>query len=145
MPSCELCGKQAVLVRADIEGIELEVCQQCGSFGKVTELKHAPIKKSTPLQELEPTEVIVSDFSLIIRNAREKLKLTQEEFAKKVNEKESIIHKIETGAFKPSIPLARRLEKILWIKLIEVGEEEILPQAKKTTGTVTIGDVIKRK
>lgn len=147
MPNCELCGKETVLFRADIEGTELKVCQTCGSFGKVltTASPMRNMQKSVQLpQELQLTEAVISDFPKLVKDAREKKKLTQEECAKMMNEKESIIHKIETGAFKPSIALARKLEKALNIRLVETVEEEHLPKGK-SSGPVTIGDIIKRK
>ena len=54
-----------------------------------------------------------------IRNKRDELGLKQEDFAKMLNEKESIIHKLETGEFKPSLKLAKKLEKKFGLKLIE--------------------------
>lgn len=147
MPNCELCGKEAVLFRANVEGTEIEVCKTCGSFGKVLTPKgqQASMKQVELPKELQLTEVVTKDFSALVKRAREKKSLTQEEFAKQVREKESIIHKIETGALEPPIPLARKLEKALNIRLVENVEEEQIPQAKKSTGPITIGDIIKRK
>ena len=148
MPNCELCGKETALFRADIEGTELEVCQTCGSFGKVLKPTNSlakKIQKDVQLpQELQLTETVINEFPKLVKEAREKKKITQEEFAKRVNEKESIIHKIETGAFEPSIALARKLEKALNIRLVETVEEEHLPKGR-SSGPVTIGDIIKRK
>ena len=144
MPSCELCGKDTLLFHADVEGTELKVCKACGSFGKIAVPMNRTVQHAQLPQELQLSEAVTPSVSKLVKNAREHKKLTQKEFAKMINEKESIIHKIETGAFEPSIALARKLEKALNIRLVETVEEEHLPKGK-SSGPVTIGDIIKRK
>ncbi len=63
----------------------------------------------------------------------------------KINEKESLIHQIETGRFEPNIALTRKLEKFLKIKLIEEHEEIHKGKTKIKTDKFTIGDFIKVK
>ncbi len=150
MTNCELCGKDTELFRSDIEGTILNVCKDCSSFGKIlSPIKKAElrtIKKEISLPaELEMTEAIVPNFSELVKQAREKRNLKQEDFAKMLNEKASIIHKIETGTLEPPIPLAKKLEKMLGIKLITQVKEELLQQSKAKTDQVTIGDLIKLK
>ena len=85
----------------------------------------------------ELIQMVVSDYAQKIRKAREKMGLTQEEFAKKLAEKWSIMQKIESGQFKPSIEMARKLERILNIELIEQyseGGEIPLPAEEKKEG-----------
>ena len=95
-------------------------------------------------QELqEPTETLVPDFGQRIRQAREKLGLEQKDFAQKLSEKMSMVHKMEIGAFRPSISLARKLEKMLHIKLVETSALESAPAPKIRSDQVTIGDLIK--
>ena len=148
--NCELCGKKEDLVKALIEGVELNVCQACGKFGKVLATvkrytpkeQHIMLKKSSPK---EKTELIVEDYAEIIKKKREQLGLSQKDFANKINEKESLIHNIETGHLEPSLALARKLEKMLGIKLVEAYEAE---HEKAKTGKVegfTLGDFIKVK
>lgn len=144
-----MCGKDTELFTAVIEGSQLCVCENCGKFGKVLK-KVVPKTTTKPVkvkQEPVIVEQIVSDYAQRIKNAREKRNLTQKDFAKLVAVRESLIHKMETGHFEPPIDLARRMEKILKITLIEVGEENsVIPQEKgeKHVG-MTIGDVIKIK
>ncbi len=146
---CELCGKSTQLIRAMVEGTELEVCRPCGSFGKmlVPGRSHSiPVKKPIPAPELEePTEKIVPNFAELVQKARERLGLKQEDLAKAINEKESILHKIETSTFVPPPGLARKLEKALNIVLIVPAKEEAVAQEQRRDGQVTIGDMIKRK
>ena len=148
---CDLCGKEGNIVRTNIEGVEMSVCPDCAKFGRVLEplkkptsiARHRPVRK---IPELEVTETVVSDFAQKIKSARERKGLKQEDFAKLLNEKASIIHKLETGSFIPPISLAKKLEKALGIKLVEQTTEEA-PQKpnRSVSGSMTIGDLIKRK
>jgi len=148
---CDLCGaKTENLFRAIVEGTELNVCKDCAKYGKVIEKK--PIKVEEKKQFIKPAEpekdiiqVIVPDFAQIIKKKRESLGLKQKEFAKKISEKESLIHNLETGSFEPSISLARKLEKFLKIKLIEEYEEEHKKETTTKPEGFTIGDLIKVK
>ena len=146
---CDLCGaKTENLFRAIVEGTELNICKDCAKYGKVIE-KKVPIKVEEKKQFAKPAEpekeiiqVIVPDFAQRIKNKRESFKLKQKEFAKKISEKESLIHNMETGSFKPSISLARKLEKFLKIKLIEEYEEEHKQSSETKAEGFTIGDLI---
>ncbi|MBW2982481.1 multiprotein bridging factor aMBF1 [Candidatus Woesearchaeota archaeon] len=147
---CDMCGSEERLFKTNIEGTILNVCRACSKFGKViSEIKEPEkikpkkiiITKSEP--ETEIIEIVVNDFAEKIRSRREKLGLKQEDFAKRISEKESVIHKLEIGEFKPSLELARKLEKTLNIKLIEEYEEEHKTSTKTDTEIPTIGDLIK--
>src|SRR3989338_10920692 len=150
--NCEMCGSEGKLFKTLVEGSELSVCEKCSKFGKViSEIKTEPEKKQrkeyrvTTFPDKELIQIIVPDYSEIIKKKREELGLKQEEFAKKINEKESMIHKIETGQFEPGIMLARKIEKFLRISLVEQYEEEHKTPEKSKTTTFTIGDLIKIK
>jgi putative transcription factor len=65
----------------------------------------------------------VPDYNAVVKKARERLGLTQEELGRRVGEKASVISKIETGRLRPSVMLARKLEHVLRIKLLESIEE----------------------
>lgn len=145
---CELCGAEGELFRAKVEGTELTVCRNCGKFGKifepVRERKDIPEKKADKKEAAEePLEMVVGDFSKIIREKREGLGLSQKDFAKKINEKESFLHKMETGELKPSIDTSRKLEKILGIKLVEEYKEEHDKRTNLKSDVFTIGDFVK--
>jgi putative transcription factor len=148
--ACDICGSEERLFKTNIEGTILNVCRECSKFGKViSEIKPAEkirpkkITMSKPEPGPEVIQIVAEDFAEKIRSKREKLGLKQEDFAKMISEKESVIHKLETGEFQPSLELARKLEKILNIKLIEEYEEEHKAAAKTSAETPTIGDLIK--
>lgn len=141
---CELCGKDEPLSKALVEGTMMAVCKACGKFGKVLSAPAMPQKK-VQQQKAEPSLDVVEDFAQKIRDAREKSGQTQKEFAMKLNEKESLLSKLETGAVKPSIPLAQKLEKLLKIKLVEQQGEGVVVRERNASGRMTIGDVIQEK
>ncbi len=149
MPSCEMCGKETEdLFKARIEGTEMAVCRPCTKYGKVfasLKQKDAKAKKFSIPQpkEEKPEETIVENFSQLLRKARENSQLTQEDFAKKINEKLSILQKMEAGLFLPSIDHARKLERLLGLKLITLSESTAIPQETAKSGELTLGDVIK--
>ncbi len=144
--NCEMCGSEDNLVMALVEGVELKVCQKCVGYGKVL---RKPIVRSvgrpqSALPSKEVIQIIKEDYSKIIREKREKMGLKQNEFARYLTEKESLIHQIESGTYTPSIELARKLERQLSINLIE--EKELAPQhLKAKTEEYTIGDMVKIK
>jgi putative transcription factor len=145
MPLCEMCGKEEELLKASIEGVVLAVCSSCSKFGKVLgKVKTAEIaKKEKPrTAEKEIVEAVVSNYSLLIKQKREKLGLKQAELAKRISEKESLLHKIESGKVVPSIELARKLGKFLRIRLIETKEEGPIA-TKGSSDTYTIGDMVR--
>ncbi|MBI2145850.1 hypothetical protein HYU22_00745 [Candidatus Woesearchaeota archaeon] len=43
MATCELCGKTAEVVTADIEGVELKVCSHCTAHGIVKQRVALPM------------------------------------------------------------------------------------------------------
>lgn len=148
MGTCDLCGKNAELFKAKVEDTLLTVCKSCGKFGKVLEpvvSSKQVIKEVVKPRKYEIVEVIVPDYSTIIRKAREKQGLTQKDFARKLNEKESFIQKVETGRLEPSISTAKKLEVLLNVKLIEQVEEPITALKKTSSKPLTIGDVINNK
>ena len=148
---CEMCGSEDRLYRTKIEGTEMNLCSECSKFGKVLgpvkeEMQQEGKAPSKPeiKQAPEVIEMVMPDFSEKIRKKREQLGLDHEKFAKMVNQKKSVVHKFENRELIPSIELAKRLEKILNIQLVEEYAEEGRAAAKKTTGEkITIGDIIK--
>ncbi len=149
MPSCDMCGAEGKLVRASVEGTELNVCSSCAKFGKVmkkpvTFLKNKNVVRETAREE--KPEIIVPDYSSLIKKKREERGMKQEELARAIAEKESLIHKIEAGQTEPSISLARKLERFLKITLVKEfeGTDGTLPSKTKTQ-EFTIGDLVRGK
>lgn len=151
---CEMCGAEEKLYRAEIEGTKLNVCEECSKFGNIIAALEEPkpeakkdikVFKKPEIKKNNVIYMVGSGFAEKIRKKREKLGLKQEDFAKKISEKESVVHKLETGEFTPSLKLARKLERLLGIKLIESYEEGEKQGMKGETEQLTIGDMIKVK
>lgn len=144
-----MCGTESgKLMTAIVEGVELNLCSNCASFGKVVNKpsSRSISKRRIAVQKKERELVLVvnQDFARIIREKRERMGLKQKEFAKFLNEKESLIPKIESGTYVPPISMARKLEKQLGIELVE--QQKIEPQELKSKKTeFTIGDMIKTR
>lgn len=141
---CELCGKEAEIVYAIIEGVELKVCKDCARHGKLL-LKPKLISKKSKLETELPMYDYSENYPELIRKKREALGLKQEELALKISEKASFIHKVESGHIKPGLDVAKKLEKFLGIKFVhEIKEEKVNLKPAKTK-EFTIGDFIKLK
>jgi len=152
---CDMCGKDTDLFITEIEGSQMKVCEKCSSHGKVIKrivveqprveqkkVQGVVSKVQAPASDKETIQIIVPDFAKRVKDAREKLGLKQEDFAKLINEKQNHIHNIETGHFEPDVNIARKLERALKITLIE---ERILVRerpGKVSTEDLTIGDMI---
>ena len=144
---CEVCGRQAnePLKPVVIEGTIFRVCSPCSRRGKpynpgFSKTSDSPFMKSSvqrtfrqPFPKNQPEvkkrrsqtnriqltdeTVLSQDFGRMIREARMKRGFTHEQLGIKMSEKASLLKKVETGALKPDELLAKKLERILNIKL----------------------------
>ena len=164
---CPICGGkiwgkgQKVL----IEGAKITVCQSCAHLGKkiITKTKTSSMKRSStnkqiitrkkpsskPSKPLEPSIEIVSDYPKRIRNVRTQKNLTQEQFAQKLNEKPSLLRRIESGKVEPNLKLAKKIEEVYDIKILKATDEVRVDTKKfmKKSSTASLGDIafIKKK
>ena len=158
---CELCGTEVPRTKMiTIEGTTLSVCMNCVKFGDQTGL---PLKKRPGISpdiirrldarrrrmtvkdiySTQSEEVLANDFAERIRKAREKKGWKQAELGAKINERVSIIAKLESGEMIPPDLMVAKLERTLEIKLKEKIEA---PTSKKTTTAaqpLTLGDLFK--
>ena len=143
MADCEICGEERDLARAIVEGSLLNVCENCAKFGNVLVINQ-PKKEEKPVKRVttEIINIINPEYPSLIKNARERLGLRQKDLALKLNEKESLMHKLETGSFQPTLLLARKLERFLKINLVELYQESRETLNLKDE-KLTIGDLIK--
>ncbi len=164
---CELCGRPVEGKRflVILEGVRMYVCRSC--YNKLAKRKtvktgepsitprpqqvqkmYKPAKRSPkpmPRRYIGELEV-VPDYAQRIKKARERLGWSLQVLAQKVGEKESVLRRIEAGRLTPTIDLARKLENILKIKLLEPivegGEEFYYTSSKPKTGELTLGDIV---
>lgn len=167
---CEMCGRPIKKREARVvyvEGSKLVLCFSC--YSKVSrravsaELKEitqkpAPTRPSKPSLTTQATSKapqksskavdeyeVVPDYHERIRRAREKLGWSQKVLANAVKESENVIKRIEAGRLVPSIDLARRLENVLKIQLLEPVADTSVSTSKpsgKSSAGLTIGDVM---
>ena len=154
---CDMCGEDKRLYVTLVEGVEMQLCDTCKIYGEVKRAipsakERVVNEKRQALREKESetaaktVQLIVADYGKRIKQARENMRLTQEQLAKKLALKESQLHKFESGHLEPDNDTALRIEKYLHIKLLETYVE----QGAKTTssnepsGPLTIADIIKQ-
>lgn len=142
---CDLCGKSTDLVNAVVEGSMLSVCKNCAKFGNVVEVKKPTVYKQVfEVQKEQVFDEIVEGYGEKIKKARTEKNLTQDDLAKKIAVKESVIRKIETEEIKPDLVTAKKLENFLKVKLIEQYREE-KKELNLKDKSLTIGDLLKLK
>ncbi len=153
---CEICGKEIRHrpVKIIVEGTELNVCSECKEYGVEevsTSVQHGitrVVKKSKRPQHSKPivfTEELVERFNEIIKRERQKRGWSQEELAKKIQEKESLIRKIENAEITPEPEVIEKLERLFEVKLREKVQEVKLNPHKKLVPTLGDVVVIKKK
>ena len=114
---CEVCGCLIVGKPrlALIEAVAMNVCSRCATLGKIIE---EPARREQPSLYEEMAELeIVEDYPALIRRARERIGLKQEELAKRLAERASVVQRLESGRLKPDERLLNKLERVLGIKL----------------------------
>ncbi len=129
------------------------LCENCARFGVAVGpsktsavVRPAGRPRRTAHRPAAPAEEydLATDLHARIRKAREAKGWKREELARKINEKLSIIEKLEKGNLRPDDRLVSKLEKALGIRLKERVEEA--PPAKKERGRpLTLGDLIRRQ
>jgi len=159
---CEVCGRQIVgkPYRVIIEGAKMMTCAKCAKLGSDywepesksfrysakgktgTIMKSAPVKKRKSVNVPEDL-VIVENYGLLIKRAREKLGLKHEDLGRKIGEKVSVIRKVENERMMPDQKLAAKLEHALRIKLLVplVEPETVLPSSPPSKG-ITLGEIV---
>ncbi|HUI00638.1 MAG TPA: multiprotein-bridging factor 1 family protein [Nitrososphaerales archaeon] len=138
--ACEVCGSplRASPNRVEIDGAIMVVCDNCARLGKVVGPAFSPApgrNRPSPIQgrgfrpinpvfqgprpvEPDSDKEVDPDYNVIIRQAREKMGLSQEQLGKLLNEKPSLISMVESRKLKPDVPLARKFMHQLKINLL---------------------------
>ena len=160
---CEICGVEIIgsARKVVVEGTELDVCGRCSQYGKAPQgwipvsRKVAPVVVATPKPKSgmrktkrgsfdDMDDEIVSDYSRIIRDARDAKGWSLEELGLNIKEKAALIRKIERSEIKPEDNLRKKLERSLEIKLTERVSHDAMEHGTGFQGT-TLGDIVKIK
>ncbi len=159
---CEMCGKAIRTKLMMVEGAPLNVCESCQKFavGETVVKTESGRVVSTPIADrLEQRsrrmgsrdiynqsseKIIADDYGSRVRDKRRKMGLSQDELAKKINEKKSIIVKVENQDIRPSDKLVSTLERALGISLKDSIEDvEVGTEKEAFTRSMTLGDFVK--
>ena len=168
-------SEQPSLTTVKVEGAELQLCDDCKEFGtevRTESSSSASTKYSTSSSGgsgsgsgtsgsgsggsgggssrrrrdmFDDMDEIVADYDQRIREARESRGLSQEDLAKSLNEKASLIRKLERGDMLPSDDVRAKLERGLEISLVEGQDADDTEWSGDSSTTTTLGDVVKRK
>ncbi|MDY6788504.1 MAG: multiprotein bridging factor aMBF1 [Candidatus Nanohaloarchaea archaeon] len=145
---CEMCGSNAELKRTKVEGAVLKLCSDCQDAGKVMSTSTSrnssgSRSKGSKRKPKRQREHLVPDFGEKVKKERESKGWSIERLADIMNEKESVVHRVESGKLKPDKKLAGKFKKYLDVKLytrsgdVGYGQEEDTGSG----GKATIGDV----
>ncbi|NQE04356.1 hypothetical protein C5S32_00660 [ANME-1 cluster archaeon GoMg1] len=136
---CEICGTEikGEVYHIRIDASELSVCKSCARLGTVIEgakkgkgvlePQHANVNakpKRKPISELYTQidheieaemeiDAVEEDYGRKIKEAREKAGLKQAELAQKINERHSLLRKIENEELMPSEAVRKKIERAL--------------------------------
>jgi putative transcription factor len=156
-----MCGAEVPrLKKMVIEGSNLLVCPKCAKFGGVesqTKDSDELIASDTITQRLqlrekrlktrdvfeEGQEELALDYPNKIRGARISIGMSQDELGKKINEKKSVVAKLETGDMVPDEKLIKKLERALGISLKEKISSVAPPAHDGKRRGMTLGDFIR--
>ena len=142
MSKCQICGKEVdSTVKTKIEGAVMQTCDSCAEMGeKVNTKKKKKRKKKRRRKSSQKT--LANDYGSRVKKAREDRELSISELSDILNEKTSVIKKIETEDLKPDKSLAGKLSKELDIELYvnpEVTDYD--DTSDGDTRKATLGDV----
>ncbi len=164
---CEVCGRPIAgrPYEAIIEGAQLVVCGGCATLGskkwKIRTSKQVKSTMGTPRSKkqrkfsssaqsfLGPLLELVDDYGTRIRQARDAQELTHEDLGRRINEKVSVLKKLENHKMRPDNKLAEKLQHALRIKLLVPPRKDETPKRIFSTTlpakAITLGDLIEKK
>ena len=130
--ACEVCGSplRASPNRVEIDGAVMIVCNNCAKLGRPlgpafpAQGRASPVQNSLrtmtqrPIQPIEVEFDVDPEYNLKIRQAREKLGLSQEQLGQLLSEKPSVIRLVESKKLKPDLTLTRKFMHQLKINLL---------------------------
>ena len=133
----------------------MTVCGRCARYGSgdwdprqvlLPMQRSRPAQPRRPRNDLEAAETLelVEKYGELIRKKRQKMKISVEDFARMISEKESVVKKLEQEELMPSSKLITKIRRALNIELLERGEAPSRMQmATKASGARTLGDIMK--
>jgi putative transcription factor len=128
--ACEVCGSslKAGPNKVQIDGAIMIVCNNCAKLGTPVAGQLVRDARPHPIQaSFRPTSAPIAsapefdvdpDYNVKIRQAREKLSLSQEDLGRMLNVKPSLIRMVESKRLKPDLALAKKFNHYLKVNLL---------------------------
>lgn len=159
---CEMCSASvANPTTIKVEGALLSVCSNCTSFGNIVkEQTQVPLsqhkKGSRTKGRVKPTEKkkvvtsskpkpveaeLVTDFDVVIRQARQKKKLSHEKLSALTGITVATLKSIESGKMRPTDRDAKKIERELGVELLFKLDVELEHAEKTKKRATTLGDI----
>jgi putative transcription factor len=155
---CELCGRVCDCKPSTVDGVSMMLCHDCMKYGQGVKASAEPttfiqkplldrIKRSKTKDVYKDMDKeLVSGWSDLIKNARQKKGLSREQLGFKIGERTVTIAHIENGDLRPSDKMVEKLEKELGISLIEnVSSVPSTSTGSRSGNSLTLGDFIKKE
>ena len=128
--NCEICGNKTIdIITIRIDTGILRVCNSCSRLGKqmssnLNSDKRRIIRdRKNSLDNFDYDDELVVNYGNMIRQSREKKGLSHEALGLQINEKVSIIKKLESEKLQPPDQLTKKLERFLNVKLLIKNED----------------------
>ncbi|MFP3073998.1 MAG: multiprotein bridging factor aMBF1 [Caldivirga sp.] len=169
--TCDICGREinGEPIVVEIDGAVLNLCQRCAqryanvkgvrvlsgviqqvqggqTVVKPRQRAATPVKPVKRRNEVNVSQAeryeVIENYGEIIRDARSRLGMSRDVLASMLGIKESTLKNIEDGKLIPDLNLARRIEKVLGVRLLVESEETETELGESGGGELTLGDVV---
>jgi len=158
---CEMCGSEVPRTKlVVVESAAVNVCANCEKYAtseavRTTEgeivMPSVAQRLSVRQRRQRPRDVfetgeereLALDYPDRVRNSRRSLSLSQEELAKQINERKSVIVQIEGGSMRPNDKLVAKLERALKTSLREKMEGSSTTEKRAFSEGMTLGDFVR--
>jgi putative transcription factor len=153
---CEVCGREIFgePYHRIIEGGRMTVCSRCAQFGSkewdprrprgLPQRRRSSTRPRNAVEAQEEME-LVENYGALIRRTRQRKGMKVEDLAKKINEKESVIKKLEQEELTPNNKLVTKVNRALNIQLMERATKATGPVLSRPIRSRTLGDLVDLK
>lgn len=138
---CFLCHRDLPTRNVEHNGSFVDVCRNCEEYA--LEKVEEKVYVTSPKKVVAKDEDIIENIGVLIMKKRMQMGLKQEELAQRIGIKASLLAKIESGKLEIDLNLARRLERILNVRLVSYNSS-VGGYSVSETSDLTIGDLMKK-
>jgi putative transcription factor len=134
-PECEKFGKPMDATPGSMQDV------RPGNVPLAMEMRRKRTQSRDVFSEESMQVELVDDFGPRILRAREKKGWSRQDLGGRVGEREASLHRIETGALRPTDEVAKKLERELGITLYR--KVDPVTTKKQSAAGFTLGDMLK--